>query len=176
MKLNARRSSPAGRHRARVVALGERLLPRDGSIDGFVSAVADHRGRPMHVLDYPLDAAGPSGLWIGTSSGDYIVCSADTTPTRRAAIVCHELAHMLLGHEPEVGDVQAAQAVVQVLAPDVDPLVAARFLARHGFDRHGFEGPAEEDAEAAATAFVTAAAHRQRAAATASDRVSERLR
>ncbi len=171
MKLKVRRSSPAGRHRARVIALGERLLPRDGSIDGFVSAVAAHRGRPMRVLNYPLDAAGPSGLWIGTSSGDYIVCSADTTPTRRAAIVCHELAHMLLGHEPEVGDVQAVQAVVQVLAPDVDPLVAARFLARHGF-----EGPAEEDAEAAATVFVTAAAHRQRAAATASDRVSERLR
>jgi len=125
----------------------------------------------VHVLNYPLDTAGPSGLWIGTSSGDYIVCSADTTPTRRAAIVCHELAHVLLGHEPEVGDLEAAQAVVQLLAPDVDPLVAARFMTRHGY-----EGPAEEDAEAAATAFVTAAAHRQRAAATATDRVSERLR
>lgn len=169
MKLKVRRSNPAGRHRARVIALGERLLPGDGSIDGFVAAVAAHRGRPVHVLDYPLNSAGPSGFWIGTSSGDYIVCSAGTTPTRRAAIVCHELAHMLLGHEPEVEDVEAAQAVVQLLAPDLDPLVAARFLARHGY-----EGPAEKDAEAAATAFVTAAAHRQRTAAT--DRVSERLR
>ncbi len=171
MKLNVRRGSPAGEHRTRVIALGQRLLPRDGDIDGFVSAVAAYRGRAMRVLNYPLDAAGPSGLWIGTSSGDYIVCSADTTPTRRAAIVCHELAHMLLGHEPEVGDAAAAQAVARVLAPDVDPLVAARFLARHGY-----EGPAEEDAEAAATAFVTVAANRQEAAVTATDRVSERLR
>src|SRR6478752_7812798 len=150
MKLTVRRSSPARRHRAHTVALGERLLPRDGSIDGFVAAVARHRGRPLHVLDYPLDAAGPSGLWVGCSSGDFIIRSAAATPTRGATIVCHELAHMLLGHEPEVGDVQAAEVIARVLAPDVGASVAARFLARHGY-----ETADEEDAEAVATALVT---------------------
>jgi len=171
MKLAVRRSSPARRHLSHTVSLGERLLPRDGSIDGFVAAVARHRGRPLHVLDYPLNAAGPSGFWIGTATGDFIIRSAAATPTRAAAIVCHELAHMLLGHEPEAGDVQAAEVIGRALAPDVDASVAARFLARHGY-----EGAEEEDAEAVATAFVTAAAARQRAATTTADRVSTRLR
>jgi hypothetical protein len=78
---------------------------------------------------------------------------------------------MLLGHEPEVGDLQAAEVIARVLAPDVDAAVAARFLARHGY-----EAADEEDAEAVATALVTTAASRQRAAATTADRVSTRLR
>ncbi len=171
MRLKVRRSSPAQRHRARAIALGERLMPANGSIDGFVVAVAAHRGRSVRVISHLLDAAGPSGFWIGTSTGDYLVCSADATPTRRAAIVCHELAHMLLGHEPEVGDTEALSLVSTVLAPDVDASVAARFLTRHGY-----AGVAEEDAEAAATAFVTTAANRQRAAIAIGNRVSERLR
>jgi hypothetical protein len=114
---------------------------------------------------------GPSGLWISTPAADYIVCAAAATPTRRAAILCHELAHMVLGHEPEVGDAEAVQAVAQVLAPDVDPSVVSRFLSRHRY-----EASVEGDAEAVATALVTSAASRQRAAATATDRVSERLR
>lgn len=171
MKLTVHRGSPARRHRSRTVSLGERLLPRDGSIDGFVAAVARHRGRPLHVLDYPLDAVGPSGFWVGTASGDFIIRSSAATPTRGAAIVCHELAHMLLGHEPEVGDVQAGEVIARVLAPDVEASVAARFLSRHGY-----EAAEEEDAEAVATAFVTAAATRQRAAVTTADRVSTRLR
>lgn len=172
MNLTARRSSSAARrHRTRTIALGERLLPRDGSIDGFVAAVAEHRRRPLHVVDFPLDPVGPSGFWIGTASGDYLIRSAAATPTRRAAITCHELAHMLLGHEPEVGDVQGVEVITTVLAPDVDSSVAARFLARHGY-----EATQEKDAEAVATAFVTTAATRQSAAATTADRVSTRLR
>ncbi len=171
MRMSFRRSSPAQRHRAQAIALGERLMPADGSIDGFVAAVAAHRIRPVRVIGYPLDTAGPSGFWIGTSAGDYVVFSADATPTRRAAIVCHELAHMLLGHEPEVGDTEALSLVATILAPDVDASVAARFLTRHGY-----AGTAEEDAEAAATALVTTAANRQRAAIAVGNRVSERLR
>ena len=171
MKLRVQRSSPLGRQRAAVIELGERLLPTSGDIDGFVDAVSGHRRRPLRVMDYPLDPAGPSGLWISTPAADYIVCAASATPTRRAAIVCHELAHMLLGHEPEVGQAEAVQAVAQILAPDVDPSVVSRFLTRHRY-----EASAERDAEAVATAFVTAAASRQRVAATATDRVSERLR
>ncbi len=171
MRLIVRRSSPAQRHLAQAIGLGERLMPADGSIDGFVAAVGAHRGRPVRVIGYPLDAAGPSGLWIGTCASDYVVCSADATPTRRAAILCHELAHMLLGHEPEVGDTEALSLVAKVLAPDVDVSVATRFLTRHGY-----AGTAEEDAEAAATALVMTAANRQRAAIAVGNRVSERLR
>ncbi len=171
MKLKVHRGSPAATPRSRVIELGEWLLPANGDIDEFVSAVADHRGRPGHVLSSPLNPAGPSGFWIGIPTGDYIVVTATATPTRRAAIVCHELAHMLLGHEPEVGDVDSARLLAQYLAPAVDPSVAIRFLARHGY-----EASAEEDAEAAATAFVTAAATRQRATSATNDRVSERLR
>ena len=146
-------------------------MPRDGNIDGFVSAVATHRGRPIRVFTYALDVGGPSGFWIGTPASDYLVCSAEDTPTRRAVIVCHELAHMLLGHEPEVGDPEATSLIVDILAPDVDATVATRFLARHAY-----AAAAEEDAEAAATAFVATAASRQRGAQASNDRVSERLR
>ncbi len=174
MKPTARRTSAARRHRADTIALGERLLPKDGSLDGFIAAVGRQRGRPLHVLDFPLDPSGPSGFWMGTRNGDYLIRPATATPTRRAAITCHELAHMLLGHEPDVGDSQGAEMVAEIaalLAPDVEASVAARFLTRHGY-----EETQEEDAEAVATAFVATAALRQRAAATAADRVSTRLR
>lgn len=167
----ARGGSAARRHRADTIALGERLLPRDGSIDGFVAAVGQHRGRPVSVVDFPLDPAGPSGFWIGTTTGDYLIRSAEATPIRRAAITCHELAHMLLGHQPEVGELQGVEVITRVLAPDLDTSVAARFLTRHGY-----EATEEGDAEAVATTLVTVAALRQRAAATVSDRVSTRLR
>ncbi len=65
MKLKVRRGSAADTPRSRVIELGEWLLPRNGDIDEFVSAVADHRGRPGHVLSSPLNPAGPSGFWIG---------------------------------------------------------------------------------------------------------------
>lgn len=170
MRLKVRRGS-AAHHRTRAIALGERLMPRDGNIDGFVSAVAGHRGRSIRVFTYALDVGGPSGFWIGTPASDYLVCSAEDTPTRRAVIVCHELAHMLLGHEPEIGDTDATSLIADVLAPDVEVSVATRFLARHVYT-----AAAEEDAEAAATVFVATAASRQRGAEASNDRVSERLR
>lgn len=74
----------------------------------------------------PADA--PSGLWIATGDRDYIVTPENASPARHNAIVCHELAHMLLGHEGSLG-MHAAS-----IAPGIDPAVAARFLGRHAYD------------------------------------------
>ena len=127
MKLRVQRSSPLGRQRAAVIE-----LEGDSSPPAATSTVSSTRSRAIADARCAswttrLILLGPSGLWISTPAADYIVCAASATPTRRAAIVCHELAHMLLGHEPEVGQAEAVQAVAQILAPNVDTVGGVSF-------------------------------------------------
>lgn len=93
-------TSTAARYRAavRVLPLVKRLMPADGSIDGLVAAVATHRARPIDLLPAHLGARSSSGFWVVGKSHDYIVYAASATPEQRDLILCHELAHMLLGH------------------------------------------------------------------------------
>lgn len=149
------------RHAAR---LAKRLLPTDGNLDGLLANLSEHRDRPIFILDQDLGADGPSGLWVETATADYVVVHASATPSRRAAIVCHEAAHMILGHEAQAGDLTE-------LVSTIRPSLAARFL-----QRHGYSAPDEHDAETLATEIVAEQGRRARAARLSSDPVSRRLR
>lgn len=122
------------------------------------------------MLPFDLDAGSPSGLWIATAQADYIVFPADASASERTAIICHELAHMLLDHRPEAEVDRLAQLVAMV-APTVDPTVAGRFLTRHGY-----ADGAEAEAEQLATVLVTQLSRNAQTEALRSDAVSDRLR
>jgi hypothetical protein len=98
----------AARYRAAVhtLPLVKRLMPADGSLVGLVAAVAAHRSRPIDLLPAQLGARSSSGCWVAGTNHDYIVYAASAAPEQRDLVVCHELAHMLLGH-PGLSPIEA---------------------------------------------------------------------
>lgn len=143
------------------------LLPADGDLRSLLSRLADQRGRPITLSHWQADPASPSGLWVALTDRDHIIVAADAPPAREAAIICHELGHMLLGHEGPSAPTGAhlrAEA-----APDISPDVAARFLARHGY-----ENALEREAETFGTLLAAEVA--RRAGGGPGDLVTDRLR
>ena len=154
----------------RSAASARRLIPASGDLTGFVDAVARSRGRPIVLLGAAFEADAPSGVWIVTELRDYIAYPSDASAARRAAIVCHEVAHMLLGHDPPAGTGGLA-SLAAAAAPTLDPDVAARFLARHGY-----ACGEEADAEGLGTRLAAELARRERLARAPQDRVYDRMR
>ena len=110
--------------RKRAVRAARKLAPRDGNPDELVSNVS-------------------------TENSDYLIYPAETTLTRRTAVICHEVGHMLMGHDPGLVD-ESPSSLLSALAPDLMPGHAARVLARHGYNN-----AQESDAEYLATVLVT---------------------
>lgn len=153
---------------ARASAL--KLVPANGTVEDLVTAVGEARQRTIHLLAADLGPAGPTGMWIATEHGDYIVHPADASAAERSAVICHELAHMLLGHQPE-GEDEALQQMAATVAPDISTEVVQRFLGRHGYaDR------LESEAEHLGTVLVTQLARNAATYMMRGDAVSERLR
>lgn len=109
--------------------VAKRLMPIDGDLDGLLHALSQQRGRPLHVLPQKFDGRPTSGLWLPTDRADYLVIDEPTTPSRRAAIICHEVAHILLEHTPNITDSE----VVAAAMPDLSPELIARALPRHAY-------------------------------------------
>src|SRR4051794_3363742 len=127
------RSVAARQRRSRRVAaaarVAKRLMPIDGDLDGLLDALGQERGRRIHVLQQRFAGGPTSGLWLPTERADYLVIDEPTTPSRRAAIICHEVAHILLGHTPDI----KSSAVIAATMPDLSPALVARVLARHAY-------------------------------------------
>ena len=153
-----------GVRRARKTA--KSLLPDSGDLDQLVLAVSAHRGRLITVQSWRLEADAPSGIWLQAADRDYVLHAANLGPEHRAAVVCHELAHMLLGHQSREGVVD-----VRGVAPSIDPVVAARF-----FTRHGYEDDIEAEAEDLGTRLAADLARNAAAHAPQDDVISTRLR
>lgn len=159
--LGRRRRNPREVERAARHALN--LLPPNGNLETFLGSLGRERDRGIVIVRQPLPTGGPSGVWLATETADYIVIPADATPTREAAIVCHEVGHIMLGHSGPA-DQQA-----KIYAPDIDPAIAARFMTRHGY-----EAQEERDAETFGTILATEANRRRSGGS--DDFVSERVR
>ena len=155
-----------GLHPRRARRIATRLVPETGDVDAFVRAVAHHRGRRIVTMAQELGHEAPTGYWISTIDADYVVYPIDSNADQRAVIICHELAHMLLDHQPPEGTLDLGQ-----LAPSIDPAIAARFLARHGF----YE-VMEVDAENMATQLMTELNRRADRHELERDTISARLR
>lgn len=154
--------------------IAHRLMPVDGDVEKFVAAVATHRGRPIRLRECPLDVDDPSGLWVPLPDRDLVLLAEGITHEHRTAVVCHEMAHMLLGHETRAGDVDIS-LISAALELSIDRSVAARFFARHDY-----EAAEESEAETLATRIASELARRAATYSTAEafsqDHISSRLR
>ena len=130
-------------HRRAVVSQVLRGLPPErATLADLVQSVGQHLGRPIVLLPCALPAGAISGLWVSRDGRDYIAYAEDASPTRKVAIVCHELGHMLMNHAEKGGRLDL-EALLALVAPDVSAQQAARVLARHGYDTQQ-EAEAEE--------------------------------
>ena len=143
------------------------LMPPDGSFEGLLQHLATQRGRVVTVVEHDLRDTGlPSGLWVAGKDCDLIVVEAEAGPSRRAVIVAHEVAHMILGHDGDLATDLVLQAV-----PDLRPALVGRVL-----HRDCYETTEENDAEEVATHIVVESGRRRRDAELRANRTSARLR
>lgn len=146
------------------------LMPATGNLSEFVANVGRSRKRSITMLPTALASDQPSGLWIATAKRDYIGYPATASVTRKVAITCHELAHMLLGHAPQQ-DQDSLASMSSALVRYVDPKIAARILHRHHYAED-----LETSAEGLGTLFTLELSKREAASQAHIDRVYDRLR
>ncbi|UOX88389.1 hypothetical protein MUY14_43045 [Amycolatopsis sp. FBCC-B4732] len=103
--------------------------------------LADHRGRPIELVPYPLPAPGAFGLWIAFAGADRILYQQHTTTAHQDHIILHEVGHMISGHSTEGGATDLA-----ALFPDIPAEVV-----RDALRRDGYSLVAEREAEMVAT-------------------------
>lgn len=120
-------------------------MATDGSIDHLVDAVASHRGSPIDVSAAPMGRSPLSGFRVAGHDGDHIVYSSTASAIQRDLIICHELAHLLLGHASEFG-------------PHPGGTNRTRLVTRHTYSVG-----AEAEAQRVARAIVRLSRSKQRA-------------
>ncbi|UGQ10972.1 hypothetical protein LO772_29855 [Yinghuangia sp. ASG 101] len=120
-------------------------------MDRFCEAVGAQRGRRIVRRPLPLidDREIPCGMWVATSTTDYIFTESDTPRSHRDHIVVHEIAHMLCGHASSI-DADLAQ----FLLPTTNPTMIRLLMGRTGYATAD-----EQEAEMMAT-LIMERAHR----------------
>lgn len=166
--MRTRETSLTRRQVRQTARLARRLMPPDGDLDIWLRNLSEHRHRPVKATVGDLSGfPGLSGMCVIRDDGDYIILDATASPTRRLVFLCHEVAHLLLGHQGEV----ASSELVARATPDLPPELRARVVTRHEHN-----SPEEHAAEELATLLSLEHARRQRAQELRSNAVSARLR
>ena len=161
-------SPPSHRTIAKATRAALRLMPEDGDLDTLLQNLAQQRGRPITVIDYdPLPDRLPSGVWVKAQDRDVILVEEGVGPSRRALIISHEIAHMVLDHH---GDCTVSD-LVRNAAPDLAPALIERVL-----HRDTYESAAESEAEEVATLIAVEHSRRRRNAELNANPISARLR
>lgn len=136
-----------GKHPQQVkeaIRAAEAMLPESGEVEGLLDRLSQDRGRPMTLLVAPL-ASAVSGILISTEKADYVAVSEGASPERQCAIVCHEIAHALLGHDE---DRPLSESLLESgLLRGLDPSLIHSVVAA----RHAYAHSSETDAEIVAT-------------------------
>lgn len=135
----------------------QELVPYPWNFAQFIERVRTLRGRGLVLRRLPFsDDGGISAAWVPTDQRDVIFYSAHAHAYRRIAIICHELAHIFLGHTPEdlgfIGE-DALETLEKLLVHNPDPALLANFGLRL---RHDYDTPGEVDAEQVARLVMTA--------------------
>lgn len=135
-------------------------LPSPFSVDALVGAVAEQRGRPIHLHTLaPGCTINACGLWISTDTHDDIYVEENTTRFHRDHIVLHEIGHMLCGHTDNNDTAESGAIDRQELSrflPDLDPGLIERLLARTSYTTEE-----EREAELVASLIRTSARAQQ---------------
>lgn len=102
------------------------------------------RGRPVRLLIEPLPES-ISGALLSTETADYIAVAQGASPERKVAVVCHEVAHALLGHDHQgsASSNLVDAGLLRGLSPELIKSVVA--------GRQAYASTVEADAELVAT-------------------------
>ena len=125
-------------------------IPRPFDLERFRGDLAEHRGRPLTLvpLESPTVPGFPSGMWLATSTDDYVFYDARTSGLHQRHIILHEVGHMLFGHD----DRQLADNAVLHNAFDaIHPDAIRRLLGRIHYSN-----VEEQEAEMVATLLLEA--------------------
>lgn len=124
-------------------------LPPVVTRDALVASVAQRRGRPIRLVPVSrrVIPGNHYGMWLARVSDDVIVYTEDTSDVHATHIVCHELAHMELGHDrASVGDTELGPGRLH----DLEPAVGSSRIVS-AFGRSNYSSRQEYDAELLAT-------------------------
>lgn len=154
--------------------LTRRLMPEDGDLKGFLRNLGDHLGKRIVLLKLDRESlplfenlpSSTSGVCLALDQGLGIFIDESGGPSRRALIVAHEVAHILLGHPGRPGP----SNLIDQLTPKLGSAVPARIFYRCE------NTPDESAAEELATVIAAEHGRRQRSALLNSNPFSARLR
>lgn len=107
--------------------------------------VGERRGKPIRLRPHPIPVPGPFGVWISTTTADYILYQEQTSVAHQGHIVLHELGHILAGHTIA----EHEDEVLTELYPDLGPDAVRRALRRTSYDSDH-----EREAETVATIIL----------------------
>lgn len=104
-------------------------IPERADVNALCDRLEDVRGRRISLIEVPMPTGPgrPCGLWVATSSEEYILYQRYTTQAHQQHIIRHELGHMVCEHEaaPVLPD-----EVVQLLMPALSPNLIHSVLGR----------------------------------------------
>jgi hypothetical protein len=119
-----------------MLALARTLpIPVPWDRDVFIQNLARQRGRPIRLIATSPLIEGPCGLLLARHDDDVIIHAAGTSEYHKDHIVCHEVAHMVLGHVSgdQRIDTTGASALWRNMLPDIDPATVQAVLGRKTF-------------------------------------------
>ncbi|MFI9272577.1 hypothetical protein ACIGXM_17885 [Kitasatospora sp. NPDC052896] len=107
-------------------------MPRPFSVEALCHQLAKQRRRQLHLMPLPPEAAasGACGLWLSTSTSDFIFVERNTSLPHQEHIVLHEIGHMLFDHQVLS---LAEPATMSEIFSDLGPDTLRRFLARTNY-------------------------------------------
>lgn len=128
--------------------LREIELPVPFDAHAFCEALAIRRGRPIHLLPIPSDGepGGLTGACLTIAEKDFIFYESRTSEWHQDHIILHEVAHLLLGHNSDIGSDEES---LRQLFPDFRPEVVRQILQRQSYTRED-----EREAELLATLIL----------------------
>lgn len=121
-------------------------IPDPFDVERFAAAVAERRGRPLHLLPKDQDF-GPCGLWLAFDHVDVVFYEQHTSGPHQDHIKLHELGHILWNHH---GQEKVPTQLVERLFPSLDPRVVKKALGRSHYT-----AVEEQEAEVIATLLLS---------------------
>ncbi len=107
-----------------------RLPDRGVGLESVRERVQEVRGRRVQLT--PISGLpGVHGLWLSSADVELVLYADGTTPWHQHYTVCHEFAHMLLGHDEQSG---APGEDRHVALPDIAPETVRSVLRRSAYD------------------------------------------
>lgn len=90
-------------------------LPQPWNLEDLRIAVAEHRGRPLHICEIATIQPEEHGIWVLADDVDLLL-TASLTRTD----VAHDIAHVILDHIPaDLTEFEATYSAVQELEADM---------------------------------------------------------